>query len=901
MASISACVSANGRVFTIQDEGSTVSIRLPARWSLVARDAAAGVLLWKRPITEWNTWMWPLKSGPAALPRRLVAVGNEVYVTLGLSEAVSVLDAASGETLRTFDATRAAEEMILSGGVLFTVSASPEDAARRNQYVQKHTFVWGNSNAANNGWAWDESERRVVAIEAATGRVLWQRHISVAPMTLAADADRVYLHDGESVAALSRSRGELLWRSEPVSRRKVIPTGFNPTLVVQQGVVLFSGGDRKMCGVNAATGKVVWTAAHPPSGHMSPEDLLVVGGLAWAGDIANGADSGVFTGRDLRTGEVKAQFPPDVKAYWFHHRCYRSKATDRYLLPSRTGIEFVDFKAQRWETHHWVRGGCLYGIMPANGLVYVPPHSCGCYIESKLFGFSALAPASAQADPVAAPESRMERGPAYAQTPAPPARPDDWPTYRHDAARSGATAAAVGAGLAEGWRADLGGRLTSVVAADGRLLVAQADAHTVHALDAATGQPLWRFTAGGRVDSPPTLYNGRALFGSADGWVYALRASDGALAWRFRAAPADRQIVAWDQVESAWPVHGSVLVLDGVVYATAGRSMFLDGGIRLVRLDAETGRFIGEKVLDDRDPAADRNLQGYVQGLNMPTALPDVLSSDGRYLYMRSQRMDLEGNRFDLEPRKPTEQTGEGTHIFSTIGFLDDSWFHRSLWVYGRTATGGYGGWYQPGRYAPAGRMLVCDDATVYGYGRQPEFFVNGSVLEYRLFAAPRETSAEAIERARKAAGRINAAGKQKNADGSDWKLRQSFPLTERAAPQPRWAVDRPPLLVRAMALAGRTLLVAGPPDLVDEQAAFEKPDDPAQQAALAAQDAALRGEKGALLWAVSADDGRRLAEIRLDAPPVFDGLIVAGGRVYVATESGQVVCIEEKTAKAAE
>jgi hypothetical protein len=36
------------------------------------------------------------------------------------------------------------------------------------------------------------------------------------------------------------------------------------------------------------------------------------------------------------------QFPPDVDIYWFHHRCYRPKATDRYLLPSRTGIEFVD-------------------------------------------------------------------------------------------------------------------------------------------------------------------------------------------------------------------------------------------------------------------------------------------------------------------------------------------------------------------------------------------------------------------------------------------------------------------------------------------------------------------------------------------------------------------------------
>ena len=81
MASMSAMVSAAGRVFYIIDEGSTASIRLPSKWSLVARDAFNGVILWKRPIEGWNTQLWPLKSGPAQMPRRLVAVGNEVYVT----------------------------------------------------------------------------------------------------------------------------------------------------------------------------------------------------------------------------------------------------------------------------------------------------------------------------------------------------------------------------------------------------------------------------------------------------------------------------------------------------------------------------------------------------------------------------------------------------------------------------------------------------------------------------------------------------------------------------------------------------------------------------------------------------------------------------------------------------
>jgi len=98
------------------------------------------------------------------------------------------------------------------------------------------------------------------------------------------------------------------------------------------------------------------------------------------------------------------------------------------------------------------------------------------------------------------------------------------------------------------------------VVAEGKLFVAQMDAHTMHALRADNGDRLWQYTAGARIDSPPTIYKGLAIFGSADGHVYCLRASDGALVWRLRAAPHERRVVAFDQLESAWPVPGSVLI-----------------------------------------------------------------------------------------------------------------------------------------------------------------------------------------------------------------------------------------------------------------------------------------------------------------------------------------------------
>ena len=60
--------------------------------------------------------------------------------------------------------------------------------------------------------------------------------------------------------------------------------------------------------------------------------------------------------------------------------------------------------------------------------------------------------------------------------------------------------------------------------------------------------------------------------------------------------------MAFEQLESVWPIHGSVLVREDEVWLTAGRSNFLDGGLRLIRLDSTSGQLISETVIDHRDP-----------------------------------------------------------------------------------------------------------------------------------------------------------------------------------------------------------------------------------------------------------------------------------------------------------
>ena len=93
------------------------------------------------------------------------------------------------------------------------------------------------------------------------------------------------------------------------------------------------------------------------------------------------------------------------------------------------------------------------------------------------------------------------------------------------------------------------------------------------------------------------------------------------------------------------------------------------------------------------------------------------------------------------------------------------------------------------------------------------------------------------------------------------------------------------------MVLTPETLFIAGPPDVMDEEESFAQltSRDPKVHALLAKQDAALRGEQGALLWAVSVKDGSKLAQIQLESPPVWDGMAAANGRLYFATTRGDL------------
>ena len=145
--------------------------------------------------------------------------------------------------------------------------------------------------------------------------------------------------------------------------------------------------------------------------------------------------------------------------------------------------------------------------MPCNGLLYKTPDSCACYYQSKLPHLCAMRSADSQ---IELPQGqRLEKGPAYDQVTDTAVQPRDcWPAYRHDNVRSGATNTKVPSKPGKIWQQKIGGRLSAMTAAYGKLFVTAIDEHTVYALDADSGELQWSCMTGGRVDSPPTIWRG---------------------------------------------------------------------------------------------------------------------------------------------------------------------------------------------------------------------------------------------------------------------------------------------------------------------------------------------------------------------------------------------------------
>lgn len=859
---IPAMVSKDNRIYYFFDEGITGirDLRLPERWRLHARDAYNGLLLWRLPLKKWGpkTWKNPAHWHiPMSAPRRLVAGGKHLYATLDYRGPVHKIDPRTGKVVTVFEDTGNTEEILYCDNMLIvrqrrTIPDYHKKAGPWGVQVREESDIAG-------GAAGDE---KVLGVNTDTGEVIWRREEKrIVTLSLAASEKRVFYHTFDSIVCVGRRTGEKIWANENACWPDY--TGTSGTLLVH-GDVVYYAADRGVFAWEVERGKQLWRGPRiVRSGIRHPPDLFVANGLLWGGftpemptgripkewsPFAVPSMSGkAVQGMDPLSGEVRRSLDVENLVTGGHHvRCYRGRATESFLLWTKRGIEFVDIdEGTNHERCNWFRGECSYGVMPANGIIYVPPHPCMCSLGAALNGFNALVGGGSKESTFRQRETAtLEKGPAYRE-----ARSQEsggsadrgWPTYRADGARSGAIEAHVSTELMRAWVAEIGGRLSAVTCTGGEVFVAQVDAHTVHALDAATGKKIWHYTTGARVDSPPTVYKGTVLFGGRDGWVYCLRAGDGRLVWRLQAAPGERMIMVKGQLESAWPVPGSILIQNDIAYFPCGRSSFLDGGITLYGVNPTTGEVVYESELDGPWPGLEESA-GKTYAIDGARA--DILSSDGRNIYMGFNTFDL-----DLTQQKTPATTDAGlrpvkVHLMPGAGFLDAAWFDRVYWIYGDKWLGRF----FKSNIPRSGQILSFNDRMTYSLKGFPK----------QHFMSPSFTPGK---------------GYLLQADANIFRDKKSG-RRGKAAPVKKWAVSSN-VRAKGFMLADDTLFLAGAPDLIPTADPY----------------AALDGRRGAVLQAVSTERGKVLREYRLEAEPVFDGMSAAEQRLYISLTNGKLVC----------
>lgn len=179
----------------------------------------------------------------------------------------------------------------------------------------------------------------------------------------------------------------------------------------------------------------------------------------------------------------------------------------------------------------------------------------------------------------------------------------DWPMWRHDPGRTASTDQNITTDLKVKWMHQLprlkpawnDNRLQfdkgyEPILLGARLFVGSSHDDSVAAYDANTGDLQWKFFADGPVRFAPVGGDGRIIFGSDDGHLYCLRASDGELVWKFRAVPSDRKVLGNGRLVSVWPVRGGPVLQDDRVYFAAG--VWPIEGVFVFCLDAKTGEKI---------------------------------------------------------------------------------------------------------------------------------------------------------------------------------------------------------------------------------------------------------------------------------------------------------------------
>ena len=186
------------------------------------------------------------------------------------------------------------------------------------------------------------------------------------------------------------------------------------------------------------------------------------------------------------------------------------------------------------------------------------------------------------------------------------ARADDWPMWRHDAARSAISTETLASNLhlqwarqletpRQAWRDKSNANINfdqsyEPVVAGKVMYIGSMNDDTITAYSTTTGKQLWRYVTDGPVRFAPVVYKSKVYAGSDDGYLYCLDAKAGTLVWRFQAVPRSDKILGNERLISRWPVRGAPVIYDDVLYFAA--SIWAFEGTFIYAMDPETSKVL---------------------------------------------------------------------------------------------------------------------------------------------------------------------------------------------------------------------------------------------------------------------------------------------------------------------
>ncbi len=557
---------------------------------------------WLNTLAAFNgyngTFLWRREIAPALMIHRNILIATPTTVYFGDDKSCKVIDAATGE-LRDEIAPPGADGtfwkwMALENGVLYALLGEQEqrDPVIRAK-MENHGWPWDplspGYNRAEHTWGFG---RTLLAIDPQTKKVLW-RHQETEPVdsrALCLKSGRLYaFRFGAYLTCIDARTGQELWCKTRAnapelfaalgeySKRQDWRTNWRTAayLKCSDQALYFAGpAVNKLLAVAAQDGRVLWE--HPFNNYQ-----LVIRDDALYG-IGGQIDKDPARKFDPLTGKILAEIPFGRRA------CTRvTGASDAIFCRANGGSSRLDLAGNRPQLVSPMRPNCHDGVTIANGLLYWWPSVCDCNLT--LYGITCLGPAgNFNFSQEAVEAGRLETF-AGGEVASVPETPADWPAFRANNSCTVTTEATVPARVHKLWEFSPPAALTPTApTAVGDQVFFSGSDGIVRAVSAVSGNVRWKAYTGGDVRYPPAIWRGRALVGSGDGWVYAFEAKTGRTLWRFRAAPVERRIPVYGELQSTWPVAGGVVVEDGVAYVAAGIVNY--DGTHVYALDAATGR-----------------------------------------------------------------------------------------------------------------------------------------------------------------------------------------------------------------------------------------------------------------------------------------------------------------------